>query len=211
MLSAALLMLASAPAAGQASSTTGKGEPLPRFQDPICPGVIGLKVEVAEAVVGRIRQNAEQIGLPLADERSCDPNVIATFIADGKAYLSRLAKEDSWMFRDLTAEERKALLEQPGKVRAWTRTVVRTRDGHIVSRRDNLMDIPQATMSARCDRVDGLVRSQRHQRALGISAGRLRHDARFGRGTAQGHRAARRHDPDSVRSSRGARVRTDPP
>jgi hypothetical protein len=146
MLSAALLMLASAPAAGQASSTTGKGEPLPRFQDPICPGVIGLKVEVAEAVVGRIRQNAEQIGLPLADERSCDPNVIATFIADGKAYLSRLAKEDSWMFRDLTAEERKALLEQPGKVRAWTRTVVRTRDGHIVSRRDNLMDIPQATM-----------------------------------------------------------------
>jgi hypothetical protein len=145
MLSAALLMLASAPAAAKASSAGGD-EPLPRFQDPICPGVIGLKVEVAEVVVGRIRQNAEQIGLPLADERSCDPNVIATFIADGKAYVSRLAKEDSWMFRDLTAEERKALLEQPGKVRTWTRTVVRTRDGLTIGRRDNLMDIPQATM-----------------------------------------------------------------
>jgi hypothetical protein len=145
MLSA-LLMIASAPASGQIPSGTNADEPLPRFQEPICPGVIGLKVEVAEVVVGRVRHNAEQIGLPLADERSCDPNVIATFLADGKAYMSRLAKEDSWMFRDLTAEERKALLEQPGKVRTWTRTVIRTRDGLTVSRRDNLTDIPQATM-----------------------------------------------------------------
>lgn len=143
---AALLMLAPAPAAGQALSGAARDEPLPRFQDPICPGVIGLKVDVAEAVVGRIRQNAEQIGLPLADERSCDPNVIATFVADGKGYVTRLAEEDSWMFRDMSAGERKALLDEPGKVRAWTRTVVRSRDGLIVSRRDNLMDIPQTTM-----------------------------------------------------------------
>jgi hypothetical protein len=143
---AALLMIAPAPTAGQALSGAARDEPLPRFQDPVCPGVIGLKVEVAEVMVGRIRQNAERLGLPLADERSCDPNVIASFVADGKGYVTRLAAEDSWMFRDMTAEERKALLDEPGKVRAWTRTVVRTRDGLTVSRRDNLMDVPQTSM-----------------------------------------------------------------
>jgi hypothetical protein len=143
---AALLMLAPAPAAGQALSGAARDEPLPRFNDPLCPGVIGLKVDVAEAVIGRIRQNAEQIGLPLANELSCEPNVIATFVADGKGYVTRLAEDDSWMFRDMTAEERKALFDQAGNVRAWTRTVVRTRDGMTVSRRDNLMDIPQTAM-----------------------------------------------------------------
>lgn len=142
----ALLMLAPAPATGQPLSGAVRDDPLPRFNDPLCPGVIGLKVDVAEAVVGRIRQNVEQIGLPLADELSCQPNVIATFVSDGKGYITRLAEDDSWMFRDMSAEERKALLDEPGNVRAWTRTVVRTRDGMAVSRRDNLMDIPQTTM-----------------------------------------------------------------
>ena len=142
----ALLMLAPAPAAAQAHSGTARDEPLPRFQDPLCPGVIGLKVEVAQAIVGRIRQNAEQIGLRLADERTCEPNVIATFVADGKDYLTRLAADRPDMFAEMTRAERKVLLDEPGKVRTWRRTAVRTRDGMVVTRRDNLMDIPQAAM-----------------------------------------------------------------
>ena len=146
LAAAALLSLAGTPAAAQALSGAARDEPLPRFQDPLCPGVIGLKTDVAEAIVGRVRENAAKLRLPLADPGTCQPNIIASFVADGQEYISRLAKEDGWMFRDMSEAERKALFQAPGKVRTWTRTVVRSRDGLPVSRRDNLAQVPETAM-----------------------------------------------------------------
>lgn len=142
----AAAVLSPASAAGQALGGIDRDEPLARFADPICPGVVGMKLEAAEAIVGRIRQNAEEFGLPLADPNSCEPNVIATFVADGKDYITRLKARHGWMFVDMTQQERKALFEAPGKVRAWTRTVVRSRDGMPISRREGLAQVPEAPM-----------------------------------------------------------------
>jgi len=143
----AAALLAPVPAAADALSGAVRDEPLPRFHDRICPGVIGLKVDVAQAIVGRIRENAARVGLRLADEENCEPNVIASFVVDGQDYVRRLGKKQSWMFVDMSGEERRALFDGPGKVRAWTRTVVRTRDGMPVSRREGLMQIPETTMA----------------------------------------------------------------
>ena len=38
------------------------GDPLPRLEDAVCPGVSGLEIDSAELLVGRIRQNARAIG-----------------------------------------------------------------------------------------------------------------------------------------------------
>jgi len=138
--------LASMPAAAQALGGERRDEPLARFADPICPGVVGMKVEVAEAIVGRIRQNAQELGLALADPASCEPNVIATFVTDGKDYITRLRARQGWMFVDMDEHEREALFKAQGPVRAWTRTVVRSRDGMQVSRREGLAQIPESTM-----------------------------------------------------------------
>jgi hypothetical protein len=148
LAAAAALAVLTAPAVALAQALGGadRDEPLARFADPICPGVVGMKVEVAEAIVGRVRQNAQGLGLPLADPATCEPNVIATFVADGKDYLNRLRARQGWMFVDMTEAERKALFEAPGQVRTWTRTVVRSRDGMQVSRREGLTQIPESTM-----------------------------------------------------------------
>src|SRR5690606_30571331 len=89
--------LLAVPAAAQ-----GDEEPLARFEDPLCPGVAGLQVEAAEFMVGRIRGNAEALGLRLADEQVCEPNLIVTFVADGQGFFQRMRAERAYLFRDMT-------------------------------------------------------------------------------------------------------------
>jgi hypothetical protein len=128
-------------------------EPLARFEEPVCPGIIGLQVEAAEQMVGRIRENAEAFDLDLADPESCDPNIVIAFLADGQAYLRRLADDRPHLFQDLTTAERRELLDEAGPVRAWINTQVRTRDGMQVGRRDDLVSPPSTGMWSAHSRI----------------------------------------------------------
>ncbi|MEO7551931.1 MAG: hypothetical protein ABIT09_12420 [Croceibacterium sp.] len=97
-------------------------------------------------MVGRIRQNAEVVGRRMAPISDCRPNLIVAFVADGRAYLRAMAREQSLVFSELNPTERKVLLEEPGPVHVATRVVTRTRDGAPVLRERNLVDVPQANM-----------------------------------------------------------------
>ena len=59
--------LPSAPAAARAVDA-----PLARFENPICPGIVGLQVESAEMLVWRIRENLEAFGRRLAPPETCE-------------------------------------------------------------------------------------------------------------------------------------------
>jgi len=133
-------MLTAVPAAAQ------RDDPLPRFEDPLCPGIVGLEVEAAEAMVGRIRSRAEEFGLRLAGEESCDPNMIVAFIRDGREYLQRLSGERTYMFESLGVQERKELLSHEGPVHVLPQIRTRSRDGMVVPRRENLIQPPQTEM-----------------------------------------------------------------
>lgn len=128
-------------------------EPLARFEAPVCPGVIGLQLEAAEQLVGRIRANAEELGLKLADAERCEPNIVVAFLADGQDYLRRLASDQPHLFADLAKAEKRELLEEPGPARAWLNTHIRTRDGLTVGRRDNLVQPPQTGMWSAHSRI----------------------------------------------------------
>lgn len=132
--------LTAAPAQAQ------RDEPLPRFEDPVCPGVVGLKVEAAESMVGRIRAHAEELGLRLAGEEGCEPNVIVAFLPDGQGFLNRMHRERGHMFDSLGTQERRDLLAHPGPVHVLTQIRTRSRDGMPVPRRGNLTDIPKTEM-----------------------------------------------------------------
>ncbi len=119
-------------------------EPLARFEDPVCPGVMGLRVEYAVQVVARIRANVEALGLRTAPDGDCEANLLVIFLDDGQAYLQRLNDQRSWLFESLAHSEKRALLSREGPVRAWVSTETRTRDGMPVRHRDNLTDIPLA-------------------------------------------------------------------
>jgi hypothetical protein len=137
-----------APAAAKVFGGVDRGEPLARFQDPVCPGIVGLKVDFAEMMVGRIRDNAAALGLPLGDPATCEPNLLVLVLADGRGYLGELRQQRGYLFDEMDAGDRQALFEAPGQVRSWTRVVTKTRDGLHVDRRDNLVDLPHATMWA---------------------------------------------------------------
>jgi hypothetical protein len=145
---AATTLLAPQPAVAQVFGGADRGEPAARFEDPLCPGVAGLPVETAELVVGQIRQNAQAAGLPLADTETCEPNLLVVVMKDPDAYLKDLRSRRPYLFAALDQDERQTLFGGSPAVRAWLRIVTATRDGMIVDRRENLTDIPEATVAA---------------------------------------------------------------
>jgi hypothetical protein len=121
-------------------------EPLARFEDELCPGVIGLQQQAAEDMVGHLRTNAEMLGLPMATNGDCQANFIVAFVADGQAFLSQLEDRRSYIFAEMTRDERVALLDDEGPAHTVLRVRARSRDGMPISRRENLTDLPQTAM-----------------------------------------------------------------
>lgn len=104
--------------------------PLPRFEDHLCPGVLGMKAEAAEIIVQRIRFNAEDLGIRLADnDGTCKPNLIVAFVEGAQEQLLTMARNNGYMFAGLSVTARGELLDVSGAARVWTNTVTRTRDG----------------------------------------------------------------------------------
>jgi hypothetical protein len=67
-----------------------RDRPLARIADRLCPGVIGLKRSAAELMIDRIRWNAEQLDMWMADDTDCRPNLIIAFVEDGKGEIAGL-------------------------------------------------------------------------------------------------------------------------
>lgn len=134
-------LLAAAPAAAQS-----KDDPLARFADPLCPGVSGLEPELAAAMVGRMRSNAEALGLRMAKDGECTANLIVAFVSDAGAYLSRVESSAGYLFANLNLDERRALLAGPGPVHVVHQVVPRSRDGRPIPRHRDQSDVPQTAM-----------------------------------------------------------------
>ena len=132
-------LLAAAPAAARVDD-----EPLPRFEDRLCPGIVGLRVEAAETLVGLMRANFEALGLSAAPAASCSPNVVVAFVEDGAAFLKNLSDRQDRIFADMERHEREALLAETGPARAVLKVWSRSRDGLTIARRDSLTDLPRS-------------------------------------------------------------------
>ncbi len=90
-----------------------RGTALARFEDRLCPGVIGMKPEFASLIVDRIRAQAQALDLWLtADDGTCKPNFIVAFVDDGKATLADLEKRQPGAFAPLATNERRELLSR---------------------------------------------------------------------------------------------------
>lgn len=141
-LAAAAALAISAPASADGILE----DPLPRFEDRVCPGIIGLETEFAELMVSRLRMNAQEFGLRLASDGDCDPNLVIAFVEDSRAYLADLIERRGYLFREMTPTEREAMLDEADASGVFHQVSARTRDGIRVGRRDNLAQIPEAGM-----------------------------------------------------------------
>lgn len=140
--------LASSPAAARAYSGADREVPLARFQDPLCPGIVGVAQDSAEGMVELIRRNAAELGLRLAEPQSCEPNLLVLVIDDPRGYLAGLRERKPYLFEHLGAAERQALFDAPGPAHTWTRVFVRTRDGMEVYQSENLTEPTQMWVEA---------------------------------------------------------------
>jgi hypothetical protein len=147
VLAAAAFALLPGPAAARSD------EPLPRIVEAICPGVAGVQVPFAEAVVGRIRANAEQLGIPMSNEESCVPTIIVAVVESGRDYLERMRASSTSAFSEIDQGDRRELFEETGPVRVLMRVRTQTRDGHLVSDRESLAEVPQAAMWSAHSRI----------------------------------------------------------
>lgn len=133
----------------QARAVTDMGsairhEPMARFEDKLCPGVMGLQADAASLMIDRLRDNAGQLGLGLTtDDGTCRANFIVAFVEDGQQDLQQIADHNGWAFQDMSLHERRKLLSEEGPVRVWTITQMRTRDGVPIPRSVSLSDPPQ--------------------------------------------------------------------
>lgn len=105
---------------------SSSSEPLARLQRPICVGSWGLLAENAEAVISRMYDNAEAIGLDIDTSDGCEANVWVLVVDDPPAEFEKLRDDSNWMTRTLTKFERNRVRKQEGPVRAWH--LVTTRD-----------------------------------------------------------------------------------
>jgi len=125
-------------------SSAIRHEPMARFQDKLCPGVMGLEADAASLMIDRLRDNAQLLGLGLTkDDGTCRPNFIVAFVENGAENLQQIADHNGWAFQDMSPSERRKLLSEEGPVRVWTITQMRTRDGIPIPRSVSLFDPPQ--------------------------------------------------------------------
>lgn len=104
-------------------------DPLARFSEPVCPGVLGLPADAAGIVVDRIRYNAERVGAPVAPTTDCKANIVVAFTRDGGAQVRKLLKTKGFLFNGLETPEARELQDETGPVRAWNVTALHNRHG----------------------------------------------------------------------------------
>jgi hypothetical protein len=121
------------------------GEPLARFQDPICPGVWGLSAESAQYIIDRIYHNAEAAGLDLDETPGCGANVIAVFVDEPLAEFEEMARHHHQFVHPLSFDEKKRVRETEGPVLAWNIVATRTTGGQDRSGRPPVFDATDTT------------------------------------------------------------------
>jgi hypothetical protein len=115
-------------------------QPLARFEDRLCPGIIGLAVEQASLMIDRIRDNAYDFGIRLQED-GCEANFIVMFTPDSQQAMREMMERQYWLFEFHDAGEKRELLE-PGPARVWTWTQPHTRDGMPIPQSRNRVDVP---------------------------------------------------------------------
>ena len=131
------------------SSGSAYRNPIARFEGPVCPGVMGLPEELAEHMVGRIREIAERAGLRLAPENACRVNVVIAFVPDTRAGMEQVERAMPGLFDNVSRADRRAIYESSGPVRLVTAKLEKTRDGMPIPRDDGrggppVVEIPLA-------------------------------------------------------------------
>lgn len=108
---------------------TGK---IARWQDSICPTLVGLKREFAGFIVSRVKEIAARAGAPVNNSPSCEPNIAIVFTTTPQALIDNVKKKSPELLgytdnRDQL--DRLAKVTRP--IQAWYTTASRDLRGNV--------------------------------------------------------------------------------
>ena len=109
---------------------TGR-EQLARFEDKVCPMVIGMPRDWTATMTRAIRENIAAVGGKL-EPAGCKPNALAIFIDQPRELVDALHDAEPHLF-NMTPREFKQFAALPGPVWSWHVTDMRDRDGNQVA------------------------------------------------------------------------------
>lgn len=119
--------------------------PLARFEDRLCPGILGLQVDAAMAMIDRIRYNALQLGVRIQDD-GCTPNLLVVFSPDSQASMQDMMDNSRLVFSYVSEPEKRRMLA-PGPVHVFNQIEPRTRDGMPIGQTRDLTAPPVSTQA----------------------------------------------------------------
>jgi hypothetical protein len=102
---------------------TGK---LSRWEDGICPAVVGLPAGFTKFVTQRVKEVAAKVGAPVNEKEPCGHNIAIVFTAAPQALLDKIRKRQPWFlgYADSSAQiEKLATVTRP--IQAWYMTATK--------------------------------------------------------------------------------------
>lgn len=111
------------------TKVTPRGQ-LSRFEQKICPMAAGIPDHQKAALVRRLRQVADAVGIPAAPAASCRPNVLVIVTTDKLALMQRLERKRPEYFPSKwSVGHVRSFVRDPAPVAAWHIEGQMRRDG----------------------------------------------------------------------------------
>ncbi len=105
------------------------GQPVARFDAPVCLKVSGLPADMAELVADRIRANIETVrGVEVAAD-GCSPNAFVGVLNNVNQTVDTLRETETWLFEGLLDYQVDRIYQGSNAVRAWHVFDLRNLDG----------------------------------------------------------------------------------
>jgi hypothetical protein len=89
-----------------------------RFEEPVCPGAVGLPDKLKDEVLARIRRVTSAAAIPIA-KGSCRPNLLIIVVDRKKALIEGMERKKEAHLYGIGDGQRKRLADGPGPVSVW--------------------------------------------------------------------------------------------
>ncbi|MES2903522.1 MAG: hypothetical protein V4696_04985 [Pseudomonadota bacterium] len=103
---------------------------LARFEDKVCPMVIGMPRDLTAAMTRMIRANVESFGAK-AESVGCKPNGLVIFIDRPAELVEAIRKEEPWML-GMAPRTARNFVDDVGAITSWHVTETRGAEGQVL-------------------------------------------------------------------------------
>lgn len=101
------------------AAAPNSSDQLARWNQAICPKVIGALPDEEKPILERIQEVAKQAGIKISKRKHCDPNILIAFTSDPAGVVGEVFEKQPHRARSIPVAERRTLINGAYPVRWW--------------------------------------------------------------------------------------------